>query len=98
MSDERFRATLTGWKVSSLGYRVKTLPRSRVLYRDKWDRVEIDAEMLAHEPSGFVMFTESIPTNLHHSRAEIVERIRRSFDADGAILETVPDGDKRPST
>ncbi len=54
--------------------------------------------MLAHEPSGFVMFTESIPTNLHHSRAEIVERIRRSFDADGAILETVPDGDKRPST
>ncbi len=47
--------------------------------------------MLVHNPYGFVIFTDSIPTNLHHPRAEIIDRVRRSFDADGAVLETVPD-------
>lgn len=84
--EEKFRRTFTGWVVSSLGYRVKPLPRSCVLYKDQWGLVEVDAEMLVHEPYGYVIYTHSIPTGHHHSRAEIADRIRRAFRAGGGIL------------
>lgn len=89
--EETFRRSFTGWSVSSHGYRVKDEPRFLVRYRDKWNSVEVKAEMLAYKPYGYVIEIESIPENLELSRAEIVDRIRRAFSADGAFLETFPD-------
>ncbi len=84
---ETFRASFTGWRISSEGYRVKGMSRSSVRYEDGQIKLDVAAEMLVTRPRGYVIYADSIPLDSPISRKEVLDRIVRAFASDGSRVE-----------
>lgn len=88
---ELFRHAISGWTESSEGYAVRLLGRTRLEFRDPGGSLTISAEAMSKPWNKIVVDTESIPDSADRPRTEVVERLRRAFEANGWTVATSPD-------
>ena len=80
---ERFKRSWRGWVRSSEGYAIRLTGRTGIDYHDHVGRLRIDSEAMASPWNEIVVYTGSIPDMAERPKAEVLSRLRRSFDFAG---------------
>lgn len=76
------RQRFSGWIRSSEGYSVRIVGRNDLQYEDQVRQLRLFVEPLANY-SDIVLDPASIPDLPDHTRAELVDRLRRAFQFAG---------------
>lgn len=91
MSETFKHAWLRGWIRSSEGYEVRIMGRNDLEYRDASCHLHMFVEPMANW-NDIVLDPSSIPETAELSRAELIQRLERAFEARGWNL--IFDGDR----
>lgn len=80
---ETFKSSWRGWITSSDAYAVRLLGRTNLQYKDEFGELAISAEAMTKPYSHIAVYTTTIPDSEQRPRADVVEKLRRAFEARG---------------